>query len=113
MTRVFVISYNMFMFKVVQSTTFREWLAELKDKDAADRIAVRLHRAALGNLGDTRSVGSGVHEMRISYGPGYRLYFIREGETVIVLLCGGDKGSQRRDIRQAKWMAADRRKANG
>ena len=106
-----VIPYNITMFKIIQSRTFREWLSKLRDRRATDRIAVRLHRAAEGNLGDAKPLGSGLYEMRIDYGPGYRLYFVREGRAVIVLLCGGDKGSQQRNIRQARRMAA-RRKAN-
>ena len=100
------------MLRIVQSGTFRKWLAELRDRRAADRIAARLQRAVRGNLGDVRPVGDGVSEMRIDYGPGYRLYFVREGSSIIVLLCGGHKGRQDRDIEQAKRMAAGRRKTN-
>ena len=71
------------------------------------RINVRLRNAALGNFGDVAPVGDGVSEMRIHYGPGYRLYFIRRGPAIIVLLCGGDKASQQRDIRRARTMAPD------
>ena len=67
---------------------------------------------SLGNFGDARSVGDGVFEMRIHYGPGYRIYFIREGTTVVVLLCGGDKDSQSRDIRRAKGLAENWRAEN-
>ena len=69
---------------------------------------MRLRTASLGHLGDTRPVGDGVFEMRIHYGPAYRLYFVREGESIIVLLCGGDKDSQRRDIARAKNLARER-----
>ena len=72
------------------------------------RIIQRLERVAKGLLGDVRSVGEGVSEMRIHYGPGYRLYYVREGENTVVLLCGGDKSSQRRDIEWAKQMASAR-----
>ena len=101
------------MTQVIQAETFRRWLRRLRDKKAADLIAVRLHRATDGHLGDVCSVGDGVSEMRIRSGPGYRLYFIREGQDIIVLLCGGDKSRQRRDIERAKKMAADRRRQHG
>ena len=95
------------MFTVVRSATFLRWLRGLRDRRAIEGINVRLARVAQGHLGDTRPVGDGVSEMRISYGPGYRLYFIRTELAVIVLLCGGDKGSQRRDIERAKRIAKD------
>ena len=79
----------------------------LRDLRAKDRIAVRLIAAGSGHFGDVDSVSDGVLEMRIHYGPGYRLYFIRQGADVIVLLCGGDKASQRRDIRRAKRLALE------
>ena len=101
------------MIEVVQSATFRGWLRGLRDRRALARIGARIDQVAEGNLGDTRSVGDGVREMRIHYGPGYRLYYIRRGATVIVLLCGGDKDTQRRDIRLAKRLAAYWRGGNG
>ena len=70
-------------------------------------ITRRLERVQRGNLGDIRPVGGGVSEMRISYGPGYRLYFVRQGTDIIVLLCGGDKGSQDRDVQRAKRLAKE------
>jgi putative addiction module killer protein len=79
----------------------------LKDREARSRITDRIERAERGNLGDVKPVGDGVHEMRIPYGPGYRLYFVRRGAVMILLLCGGDKGSQRRDIETAKAMAKE------
>lgn len=89
---------------------FREWLENLKDKETLARIDLRLNRIRLGNIGDTKSVGSGVHEIRLTLGPGYRIYFGRYKDTVIILLQGGDKSSQSRDIElaQARW--ADYRK---
>ena len=93
--------------RVLQTAAFRRWLRRLRDDRAVSLITSRLRRVTLGNLGDVRSVGDGVSEMRIQYGPGYRLYFIRRGSDVIVLLCGGDKGSQRRDIERAKRIAAE------
>lgn len=95
------------MIRVLQTETFRRWLHGLREDRAVVRITARLRHAAQGNLGDVRSVGDGVFEMRIWYGPGYRLYFIRRGSELIVLLCGGDKGSQRRDIEKAKRLAAN------
>lgn len=74
---------------------FREWLNGLRDRDARVRIRSRINRVRLGNLGDAKSVGRGVSELRIPYGPGYRVYFGRDGDKVVLLLCGGDKRSQR------------------
>ena len=86
----------------------------LRDRRALDAINARLRRVQLGNFGDSHSVGGGISELRINYGPGYRLYFIREGAEVIVLLCGGDKDSQRRDIQTARVIANnDWRNENG
>ena len=79
----------------------------MRDDGAVVRITARLRRAAQGNLGDVRAVDDGVFEMRIHYGPGYRLYFIRRGSEIIVLICGGDKSSQRRDIERAKRLSAE------
>ena len=79
----------------------------LRDDGAVVRITARLRRAAQGNLGDVRAVDDGVFEMKIQYGPGYRLYFIRRGSEIIVLICGGDKSSQRRDIERAKRLSAE------
>ena len=86
---------------------FREWLAELRDKRAAARVQARLERLRVGNFGDAKSVGKGVSELRVSYGPGYRVYYARHGEMVVVLLCGGDKSSQPGDIRDAQLYWAD------
>ncbi len=90
---------------VRQSPEFETWLRGLKDTTTIAIIARRIRRVAMGNLGDARSVGEGVSELRIHHGPGYRVYFTRRGNTVIVLLCGGDKGSQSRDIAHAKALA--------
>jgi putative addiction module killer protein len=95
------------MIEVRQSAVFRDWVAGLKDLRARTRIAVRIDRLAEGNPGDVKSVGDGVSELRIDYGPGYRLYFTRRGSLLIVLLCGGDKSSQDRDIREAKALAKE------
>jgi putative addiction module killer protein len=86
---------------------FKEWLDDLKDVSARAKIRVRLDRVRLGNLGDSRSVGDGVFELRIDYGPGYRIYFSQEGKRIILLLLGGDKTTQERDIIQAKKFLND------
>ena len=104
---MYVISYNAIMFTILRSATFDRWLRRLRDRQAVNRIVARLLAAEGGHLGDVRSVGDGVSEMRIHHGPGYRVYFMTRGAEVIVLLCGGDKDSQRRDIDRAKRMAKE------
>lgn len=81
---------------------FGAWLEGLRSREARARVLVRLHRIRLGNFGDCKSVGSGVTELRLFAGSGYRVHFSRQGDTVVLLLCGGDKGSQARDIARAK-----------
>jgi len=90
---------------------FLKWLHALRDVGARARIRVRLNRVRLGNFGDAKAVGGGVSELRIPYGPGYRVYFARAGTTVVLLLSGGDKASQKRDIETAKeyWLDYQRR----
>ena len=90
---------------------FRTWLRKLKDSTARARIRVRLNRVRLGNFGDCKSVGQGVSELRIDYGPGYRIYFGKSGTVVVLLLCGGTKQSQTKDIRKAQkyWAEYQRR----
>lgn len=100
------------MVKVVRSSTFDQWLRGLKDRQAAARVQVRIDRLADGNPGDVKPVGSGVSELRISYGPGYRVYYIKKGEILVVLLCGGDKASQSKDIDTAQRIATEWRKSN-
>jgi putative addiction module killer protein len=90
------------MYTVLQSRTFKEWLAGLKDAQARARINARVRRVELGNLGDTKTVGRGVSEMRIDYGPEYRLYFSIRDRVLILLLCGGDKRTQANDIKRAQ-----------
>ena len=89
-------------FKLKQTEAFRIWEAKLKDRRARTIIAARLMRLSEGLIGDVASVGEGVKELRIHYGPGYRVYFHQRGATIVVLLCGGDKSSQARDIITAK-----------
>jgi putative addiction module killer protein len=91
--------------EILETDEYQRWFEGLRDFAAQFRIGARLRRVSLGNLGDFRPVGEGVLELRIEYGPGYRLYFIRRGETVIVLLAGGDKSSQQRDVERAKGLA--------
>lgn len=86
----------------LRTEEFDAWLRALRDPVGKARIAARIRSAELGNFGDCESVGDGVSEMRIHVGPGYRVYFARRAELVYLLLCGGDKGSQQRDIRVAK-----------
>ena len=95
------------MIEIRQSETFQAWVAALRDGRARARIAVRLRRLAMGNLGDVKSVGEGISEMRIDYGPGYRVYFRRIGAQIVLLLCGGDKSSQAADIARAKRLAKE------
>ena len=86
---------------------FAEWLCSLSDRNAAARVQIRLERLRLGNFGDVRSLGKGLSELRIDVGPGYRVYFIVEGQSIVVLLCGGDKTTQQKDIRRAREYLAD------
>lgn len=95
------------MVELIRSATFDRWLTGLQDRRAVARIAARLDRLAGGNPGDVQPVGNGVSELRIHYGPGYRVYFLQQGPVMIVLLCGGDKSSQEKDIIQAKALAAE------
>ena len=97
------------MAEVIESATFRRWIRGLKDRAAVARINARLRNVSLGNAGDTRAVAGSLFEMRVHHGPGYRLYCLRDGDTVVVL-CGGDKGSQRRDIENARRLADDWRR---
>jgi putative addiction module killer protein len=98
------------MIEIRQTEAYAGWFVGLRDRQAKARIDVRLRRLSLGNPGDVKPVGEGVSEVRIDYGPGYRVYFLRRGDTLIVLLGGGDKSSQDRDIRAAVALARDVRK---
>ena len=95
------------MVELIKSATFERWLTGLRDANAVARIQARLDRMALGNPGDVKPVGAGISEMRIDYGPGYRVYFIRRGRLVVVLLAGGDKSTQALDIKQSKRIAGE------
>lgn len=90
------------MVLIRKTNLFMKWLTGLRDQKAIARIQIRIDRLALGNPGDVRPVGSGISEMRIDYGPGYRVYFSQRGSDIIILLCGGDKTTQTSDIEKAK-----------
>ena len=93
------------MIEVRQTDLYARWFEALRDRQARARILVRVRRLSLGNPGDVRPVGEGVSEMRIDYGPGYRIYFVSRGQQVVILLAGGDKKSQAGDIRTALDLA--------
>jgi putative addiction module killer protein len=95
------------MIEVRRTAEFSKWLAGLRDMEARARIAVKIERIVQGNLGDARPVGDGVGELRFDFGPGYRVYFVRRGDVLVILLCGGDKDSQQRDIKRAKELAQE------
>ena len=101
------------MFRVVQSVDFAKWLVSLRDRRAAGRISDRLLRMADGNFGDVRDAGKGVSQMRIDYGPGYRVYFSQRGKELVILLCGGDKRTQDRDNAYAKRLKLDIDRGSG
>lgn len=94
------------MFDLVRTSVFHKWITTLRDQRAAERIAARLFRVASGLTGDVKYF-DGLGELRIDYGPGYRVYFVHRGQTIIILLCGGDKSTQGRDITRAKAMAQE------
>lgn len=93
--------------EVRQTDIFVAWFEDLRDREARARITVRIRRLSLGNPGDVKSVGNGVSEMRIDYGPGYRVYFTKRGNALVILLCGGDKRTQERDIARAQELAEE------
>lgn len=95
------------MFTLIASIKFEKWFGGLKDRRASGRIRQRLARLEQGHFGDAKPVGEGISEMRVDYGPGYRVYFMRSGAVVILLLCGGHKGTQSRDIEDAKRIARE------
>lgn len=95
------------MIEIRQTETFSAWLQALRDSTAKAKIAARVQRLAFGNPGDVRPVGGGVSELRIHHGPGYRVYYVQRGTVLIVLLCGGDKATQDKDIETAKRLAKD------
>lgn len=104
-------SYNLIMKVIIRSETFSDWLLSLKDSRAKARVLARIDRMKMGNFGDSEPIGDGLSEARIHYGPGYRVYFMQQGNVVVVLLCGGDKNSQSKDIKKAKQIAKAWREA--
>ncbi|QMW22695.1 type II toxin-antitoxin system RelE/ParE family toxin [Sandaracinobacteroides saxicola] len=95
------------MYIIERTVVFDGWLDGLKDRTAQKRVAMRLTRIESGLLGDWKTLGDGISELRIDHGPGYRIYFTRRDQRIIILLCGSDKGDQDRAIRQARQMAKD------
>ena len=95
------------MIEIRQTPTYAAWFSSLRDRVAKARIDIRIRRLSLGNPGDVRPVGEGVSELRIDHGPGYRVYFVPHGTLLVVLLAGGDKSSQTRDISTAKKLASE------
>jgi len=94
------------MYKVIHTQEFAEWLSGLKDRVTRNRLALRLDKVALGNLGDVKPVGENVFEMREFFGPGWRMYYTMRGDVLIVMLGGGDKSTQSKDIARAIELAA-------
>ena len=101
--------YNPSVIEIRRTEVFERWLRRLRDTQARRRITDRIQRLSSGNFGDVVSVGGGVSELRIHYGPGYRVYFAQQGQSIVVLLAGGDKDSQARDIRTAQDLARELR----
>ena len=97
----------MTVIEIRQTDAYREWFATLRDPHARARIDIRVRRLSLGNPGNVRPVGRGVSELRIDWGPGYRVYFVKRGEELVILLAGGDKSSQSRDIENAITLARE------
>lgn len=95
------------MFTIRETETYSEWIDELRDRRAQAVIDRRVSRMEQGNFGDSKSVGEQVSELRINFGPGYRVYYTRKGGEVVILLCGGDKDSQQSDIKLAKQLAKE------
>lgn len=95
------------MFEILTADEFDRWLSDLSDDRARTKIASRVARLRFGNAGDVRPVGEGVSEMRVHHGPGYRVYYKQTERTIVVILCGGDKSTQDKDIKRAKEMAAE------
>ena len=93
------------MVEIRQTEVYSQWFNSLQDRHARARIDVRIRRLSLGNPGDVKPVGEGVSELRIDYGPGYRVYFVQHGQTLVILLAGGDKRTQDKDIKAAQELA--------
>jgi putative addiction module killer protein len=105
--KLYPMGYNKIVKQIRQTEVYTKWFGRLKHRQARARVLARIRRLSLGNPGDVAPVGEGVLEMRIHYGPGYRVYYVDRGQTLIVLLAGGDKRSQKRDIRRAIELAKE------
>jgi len=101
------VEYTKAMIEIRQTEYFIKWFEKLKDRKARARIAIRIRRVSLGNLGDAKPVGDGISELRIDYGPGYRVYFTQRNDQLIILIAGGDKTTQVSDIQKAKKLALE------
>ena len=99
--------YNSSMIEIRQTETYYQWFDSLRDRQARARINARIRRLSLGNFGDVKPIGEGVSELRIDFGPGYRVYFVQRGQTLVVLLAGGDKRTQDRDIKKSLKLARE------
>jgi putative addiction module killer protein len=102
---MYLLGYNITMIEIRQTDVYASWFANLYDRQARARIDVRIRRLSLGNPGDVKPVGEGVSELRINYGPGYRVYFVQRGQQLVILLAGGDKRTQEKDIQTALELA--------
>lgn len=101
------------VFQIRETMEFAKWFEALRDRKALAKIADRIRRAGEGNFGDVKHAGAGLSEMRIDYGPGYRVYFSQRGSELVILLCGGDKRTQDRDIKHAKQLKSELDRATG
>ncbi len=95
------------MIEIFQTTVFSDWIKKLKDRTARFRIIVQIDKLKLGNFNNTKALGGGLFELKVDHGPGYRVYFIKEGQKVVILLCGGDKSTQQKDITKAQKMVKE------
>ena len=102
---LYPVGYTLGVLEVLQTTSFRSWLDKLRDRRAQARIAARILALESGHFGDWKAIDGTVSELRVQYGPGYRVYFMRRGQTVVILLAGGDKATQKRDIERARRLA--------
>ncbi|MEM7242326.1 MAG: type II toxin-antitoxin system RelE/ParE family toxin [Pseudomonadota bacterium] len=105
--KMVAVTYKLHMFRLIQSDTYKEWFERLRDPIADKQIRKRLARMIFGHFGDAKSLGDGLYELRFKIGPGYRIYYTQVGQDILVLLSGGDKGSQSRDIERAREIRKD------